>query len=106
MTQSDDTSALNAGFYAVPPGHLATVVTYLEMRSSPEPRPERAGSFALWREERPNVDWYRGLFRRVGAENWLWFSRLVMEQDELEKILHDELVEVWVLASPKPHHQS
>ncbi|UYV39143.1 GNAT family N-acetyltransferase [Rhodobacteraceae bacterium D3-12] len=87
---------LETGFHAVPPGHLATVVTYLEMRQALT-RPERAGGFTLRRVERPGVAWYRDLFRRVGAEDWLWFSRLVIPEAELEAVLHDPLVEVWVL---------
>lgn len=87
---------LEVGFHGVPAGHLATVVTYLEMRA-PVTRPERAGGFELRRVERPDVEWYRDLFRRVGAEDWLWFSRLVIPEAELEAVLHDPLVEVWVL---------
>ena len=36
------------------------------------------------------------LFRRVGAR-WLWFSRLVMDDAELEAIIHDPAVELFVV---------
>lgn len=89
---------LKDGFYDVPPGKLAAVVTHLEMRQKAplRPAPEPQG-LALQRIEAPAVDWYRALFRRVGAENWLWFSRLVMDETALEAILHDPLVEVYAL---------
>lgn len=86
---------LEAGFYDVPRGYLATVVTHLEMRA-PILRPER-GDFTLRRMEAPDADWYRRLFRRVGAEDWLWFSRLAMAEAELMAILHDPLVHIYVL---------
>ena len=86
---------LERGFHEVPRGHLATVVTHMEMRA-PVLRPER-GEFALRRVERPGVAWYRALFRRVGAEDWLWFSRLAMEEAVLAGILSDPEVHVHVL---------
>ena len=86
---------LEPGFYAVPQGCVATVVTHLEMRALVPPRPER-GDFVLRRVGNPGVGWYRALFRRVGAEDWMWFSRLVMAEAELLAILHDPKVEVYV----------
>lgn len=87
---------LEAGFHEVPAGHVATVVTHLEMRAPAPLRPEH-GDFKLRRVEAPGVAWYRALFRRVGAEDWMWFSRLVMDEDALEAILADPGVEVYVL---------
>jgi GNAT superfamily N-acetyltransferase len=89
---------LKDGFYDVPPGKLAAVVTHLEMRAKapPRPVPEPQGVY-LERIESPGADWYRALFRRVGAEDWLWFSRLVMDDAALEAILQDPLVEVYAL---------
>ncbi|MDQ2093025.1 GNAT family N-acetyltransferase [Rhodalgimonas zhirmunskyi] len=90
---------LEDGFHEVPNGHLATVVTYLEMHAPVAARPEHGrserASFDLRRVERPDVAWYRALFRRVGAEDWLWFSRLIIDVAELEKTLHDPRVEVY-----------
>ena len=39
--------------------------------------------------------WYRSLFRRIG-ENWLWFSRLQMNDDELRGALSGPLCETYV----------
>ncbi len=78
---------LSNGYSDVPPGKLASVVTCLEMLEKPLRRPERAdGPWLLRRIVAPDPTWYRGIFRRVGLE-WLWFSRLVMPQRELEAIL-------------------
>ena len=68
--------------FAVPDGHLATVVTTLEMRERPRPRPLPASPLRLSRWTAPAPDAYRTLFRRVGAR-WLWFSRLVMSDADL-----------------------
>jgi GNAT superfamily N-acetyltransferase len=80
-------------------GELATVVTYLEMRSPPErgdcPSP-RDCPLALRRIEHPNPDEYRRLFRLVGAP-WLWFSRLVIDDAALEAIVGDPDVELYVV---------
>ncbi|MGC1260880.1 MAG: GNAT family N-acetyltransferase [Jannaschia helgolandensis] len=49
------------------------------------------------RVDRPNVDWYRDLFTRVGALDWLWFSRLKMDDATLGAILGDPQVEIFAL---------
>lgn len=87
---------LEPGFHAVAPGHVATVVTYLEMRAPVPARPERDVGLELARVERPDVEWYRALFRKVGAEDWMWFSRLVIDEGALMAVLHDPAVEVYV----------
>lgn len=76
------------------PGMLATVVTSLEMRGKPRPRPMTALPFVLRRWAKPSGEKYRALFRRVG-EPWLWFSRLVIDDAALDLILHDDAVEVY-----------
>ena len=88
---------LEPGFHDVPRGHVATVVTYLEMRVPAPLRPEHADGLALRRIQTPGVDWYRTLFRRVGAEDWLWFTRLAMDAAELAAILGDAALHVYVL---------
>lgn len=78
----------------VPPDHLATVVTTLEMRERPRPRPLPAAPLRLQRWPTPDPTRYRLLFRRVG-ERWLWFSRLAMADADLLRIVHDPAVEVY-----------
>ena len=53
--------------------------------------------YAIRLVERPDVGWYRRLYRKIG-EPWLWFSRLRMSDDELRGILHDPAVDVFALS--------
>src|SRR6187551_3518882 len=86
-------------FTDVPAGKIAAIVTSLEMFARPPARPERSGNdFMLEHVVRPDLAWFRRLFRRVG-ENWIWVSRLKLPDDGLAAIIHDPAVEVWVLRS-------
>lgn len=80
----------------VPPGEVATVVTYLAMTAPPTRAPLPASPLRLERWGTPDLACYRALFRRVGAP-WLWFSRLVLDDAALSAILHDRLVEVFAV---------
>jgi len=79
----------------VPPGHLAAVVTFLEMSRRP-PRSGLQSVLRLRRTGQPSPDEYRRLFRLVGTP-WLWFSRLIMDDSELTQIIHDRNVELFVV---------
>jgi GNAT superfamily N-acetyltransferase len=70
------------GLIEVPEGHVAAVVTYLEMTERPKPKPLSPSPLRL--KSWPNIqpDQYRELFRRIGGR-WLWFSRLVMDDADL-----------------------
>lgn len=79
--------ALNLdGYTDLPPAKIAAVVTHLEMRARPMPAAP-SGSIALRGIERPDIGWYRTLYRAIG-EDWLWFSRLEMTDGELATVLH------------------
>ncbi|CAA9523518.1 MAG: Histone acetyltransferase HPA2 and related acetyltransferases [uncultured Sphingomonadaceae bacterium] len=82
--------------FPVPPGEIAAVVTYLEMRERPRPAPLPPSPLRLERWLAPAPERYRTLFRRVGAP-WLWFSRLVMDDAALSAIIHDPGVEVYAV---------
>lgn len=74
---------------------LAAVVTYLEMRCA------KAGEIPpstldLQRVVEPEVDQYRALFHLVG-EPWLWFSRLMLDDEKLGAIIQDPRVELYVV---------
>ena len=88
------------GYTDLPPGKIAAIVTYLEMRSPPPappaPMPD-AWSLQPLSEDR---DRYRTLYRRIG-ESWLWFSRVVMPDEELASILNDPKVEAYALNDGK-----
>jgi len=88
---------LDNGYTDLPPGKLASLVTYLEMRTPPEGY-FSTSEYAVRRVDKPDLTWYRELYRRVG-EPWLWFSRLRMSDDELRAIIHHDKVEVFALAS-------
>ena len=84
------------GYSDVPTGKIAAVVTHLEMTERPALRPDPAGAWTLRRVASPDLDWFRGLYRRVGEE-WLWFSRLRMADAELAAIVRSPMVDVHAL---------
>lgn len=88
---------LEPGYYDLPPGTLAAVVTHLDMLAPVARRPEQAAGLTLRRCLTPDPDWYRAFFARVGGQDWLWSSRLEMTHDALCAIIHDKDVEVCVL---------
>ncbi len=86
------------GYHDVPTGSLAAVVTYLEMTTAAPARPERAAApWTLRPVAQPALDWYRDLYRRVGAD-WLWSSRLSLTDAELSAALGAAGVVVHALA--------
>jgi GNAT superfamily N-acetyltransferase len=90
---------LSDGYHPVPPGRLAAVQTFLEMRSKPALRPTPADS--SWRLERfaaADLARYRTIFHRVG-DDYLWTLRLLMPDAELSRYLTDSRVEVYILAT-------
>lgn len=84
------------GLTAVSDDQVATIVTTLEMRRRPPPRPMPPSPFRLVAWPRPALPRYRALFERVGAP-WLWFSRLIMDDVALAVIVHDPGVEVFAV---------
>ncbi|WP_417610366.1 GNAT family N-acetyltransferase [Parasphingorhabdus sp.] len=79
----------------VPDGHVATIVTHLEMLEKPKlPVAESRLTLERWLD--PDVDDYLALFRKVG-EPWLWISRLMMERSDLRTILDDSAVEIFLV---------
>lgn len=75
------------GFTDLPPGKLANVVTFLEMRAPPPRRSGPRADLALV-ETDTRLEPYRALFRRVGAP-WLWLGRLAMSDTALSEALSD-----------------
>ncbi len=87
------------GYSELAPGKVASVVTYLEMRTRPElPGPTAPAGLVFRRVTNPDLDWYRMLYRLVG-ETWLWFSRLRMNDAELAAVIHDPKIEIYVLSA-------
>jgi GNAT superfamily N-acetyltransferase len=86
------------GYSDVPAGKVAAVVTHLEMIERPPRASAPSGPWTLRHVERPDLAWYRDLYRRVGEE-WLWFSRIRASDDKLAARLHDPLVETHALVA-------
>ena len=73
------------GYTDLAPGKIAAVVTYLEMLECPARA--RTSSVRLREIKKPDLNWYRGVFRRAG-EHWLWWSRLEMTDAHLSAVLN------------------
>ncbi len=71
--------------------------TYLQMLAPKDcaTPPPCDGISILW-AEKPTLSFYRFLYESVGKD-WTWVDRLLMTDDQLRAIIHDELVEIHVL---------
>jgi GNAT superfamily N-acetyltransferase len=87
---------LRDGYTDLPKGKIASIVTYLEMRERPAPDLTNPQNFRVHQVQKPDLGWYRELYRRVGSE-WLWFGRLLLTDDELRRIIWDDHVEIFSL---------
>lgn len=76
-------------------GEVAAVVTFLEMRKPPAHQVP-ASSLSLRAIPDPDVDLYRQLFRRIG-QDWLWFSRLLLDDEALARIIDDDADELFAV---------
>jgi len=80
----------------VPPGHIASVVTHLEMTSRPKARPFPNAPLHLRRLKNPEPTAYRSLYKLVGAP-WLWFSRLCYSDEELAALLTNPATQLSII---------
>jgi len=87
-----------AGYTDLPPGKVAMIVTYLEMRAQPLVRRIERPDLALERITDPDPAAYRELFRRIGHD-WLWFGRLGADDAELLKLLGEPARELYFCRS-------
>ena len=83
------------GITDLPPGTIATIVTYLEMREMPLGCPSARNEWSLAPLSGDTAR-YRHVFRRVG-EPWLWFTRLIMSDADLGSIIDHPGVEAFAL---------
>ncbi|MCF2870177.1 GNAT family N-acetyltransferase [Octadecabacter sp. G9-8] len=86
---------MKSEFWDVPQGQIAAIVTHLQMFERPAPREIPEVDAELMAHRKPDLEWYRDLFMRVGGQDWMWFSRLGMADDELRAILHDAAVQIF-----------
>lgn len=88
---------LPPGYHPLPPGHLANVVTCLEMMERPPSRPTPdVEGLALERLGAADTQRFRDIFRAVGRDV-MWFSRLVMAEEQLAAIIGDPKVHAHAL---------
>jgi GNAT superfamily N-acetyltransferase len=85
---------MTSEFWDVPVGKIAAVVTHLQMFERPAPRKIPSITAELVAHARPDLDWYRDLFTRVGGQHWMWFSRLGMDDADLSAILYRDDVQL------------
>ena len=86
------------GFHTVPGGKLAVIVTYLEMHAPAVLKNASLPDGITFRQVTPTLDWYRDVFTRVGAQDWLWYGRLKMSDAELQTVLDDPAIAFFTLA--------
>jgi GNAT superfamily N-acetyltransferase len=85
------------GYTDLAPGKVAAVVTYLEMLERPS-HAGSGGSVELRLVKNPDLNWYRKIFRRAGEE-WLWWSRLEMSDEQLSAALNAPTTELFIAES-------
>lgn len=92
----DHLPQLSAGYHGVPKGHLAAVVTVLEMKAMKTAPPASRDGVILQHVQNPDTGWYRGLFKRVGAP-WLWASRLSWDDQTLSDRIHAPRTQIYAV---------
>lgn len=85
---------MTATLVPVADGYLATIVTSLEMTERPAAAEPAKAAFKLVKWTAPvSREDYRALFRKVGSP-WLWFSRLMLGDNQLSAILDSPTTEI------------
>ena len=88
---------LPLGYYELPKGRLANVVTCLEMKANPQREAKALPvGYSLRRFSANDLDSYRAIYRKVG-EDLMWFSRLIMPDEKLAAILGHSQVDSYAL---------
>jgi GNAT superfamily N-acetyltransferase len=85
------------GLHDVPPGKVAMIVTHLEMRAAPALSRATLPEGVTFAPLPPDPARYRDLFRRVGLQEWLWFERMKVSDDDLVAVLAHPEVEAFTL---------
>lgn len=85
------------GYYTLPRGKLANVVTCLEMLAKPDVAPVAfPNGLKLEPADRADLARHRALFSAVGRDI-MWFSRLIMPDEKLSATLNDPAYVPFVL---------
>ena len=88
--------SLADGFHDLPRSKLAMVVTHLQMTAPAPLRGAGQPSGTEFAELPRDPDTYRDLIRRIG-QDWLWFSRLELDDLALCAVIEHEAVEIRTL---------
>ena len=84
----------------VPPGHITSVITHLEMTR----RPKRAALpdtiLTMRKAANLSVTEYQNLFRLIGAP-WLWFGRLCQSEESLATLLANPAMPLYIIEDRK-----
>lgn len=84
-----------------PPRVFDVTISYLEMAEAPTRAPAKppqtSHPLALQRLIDPSVSFYRYLQHTVG-DPWLWWERRAKSDEELQAVIQDEAVEIYVLS--------
>jgi GNAT superfamily N-acetyltransferase len=88
---------LSDGTHAVAKGKLAVIVTHLEMHACATTKEAVLLEGVTFRQVKPTLAWYRDIFARVGALDWLWYGRTELSDTELSAILDDPNVAFFTL---------
>ncbi|MCA3560035.1 MAG: GNAT family N-acetyltransferase [Aestuariivirga sp.] len=87
---------LPVGYHPLPKGHLANLVTCLEMTAKPALRPAPEQGFTLERMGAEDTGRFRALFRSIG-QDIMWFSRLMLSEETLAAIIGHPGVQCFAL---------
>ena len=87
---------LPVGYHPLPKGHSANVATFLEMMERPALRPAPKGEFKLERMGAADTDRFGALFLAIG-QDFMWFSRLLLGEEQLAAIIGDPNVFCYAL---------
>lgn len=87
---------LPLGYHPLPEGHLANVVTCLQMFAKPELRAAPEQGFTLERMGAADTGRFRALFRSIG-QDIMWFSRLMLAEEALAAIIGHADVQCFAL---------
>jgi len=87
---------LDLGTYDVPKGHLATVMTKLEMTAPTMTDTKLFPEGFVARKEIMTVATLRDLYRKVGAP-WLWSGGLLASDTDVQTRVEDPDTDYWVI---------
>lgn len=84
------------GYTDLPPGKIANVTTYFEMRRADFGGPSaRAPDVTVRPPPEPSIAWFRTIMRKIG-DPWLWTSVALLTDEEITRLIDDPLVDLLV----------